>query len=225
MATIKQELGNIPAVRVTFYTDNIKPELSLSAGQRASYLRYKTDKKTDTLRSSMAVILNAITRAQVNEATKGYEFIDALIAEKQDDFLKRCADKEVEFSKVESAQELINDYLDNTRTKSGQKLTTETLGAYFDAKMAESVITRIVEKFPHFASDKVEAVVKQYRALWCDLAKYGLPHTKQGAELVGKLVTMHKFAEDESELQEWAQERIKKLQDKHNAAEMLVDAI
>jgi hypothetical protein len=225
MTTNIQDHGNIPAVRVTFYADNKKPELSLSADQRASFLRYKTDKKLDVLRASMAVILNKITRHQVSQEAQGSDFVDALIAEKQDELLKRCADKELDFASVESAEFLVKDYFDTTRTASGKKLTADTLGAYFDGKMMAAVVERIVAKFPQFEASKIEAVTKQYRQLWCDLSKYGLPHTKQGTELVAKLVAMHSFAEEETELAEWAAKRVKSLQDKHNAAEMMIDAI
>jgi hypothetical protein len=225
MTTTTQDHGNIPQVRVTFYADNKKPELKLADGQRASFLRYKTDKKLDTLRASMAVILNKITRAAVAQEVQGSEFIDAIIAEKQDELLKRCADKELDFASVESAEFLVKDYFDTTRTASGKKLTAETLGKYFDDKMAAGVVERIVTKFPQFDAAKIAAVTTQYRQLWCDLSKYGLPHTKQGTELVAKLVAMHQFAEEETELAEWAAKRVKSLQDKHNAAEMMIDAI
>lgn len=224
--TIKQDLGNLSAVRVSYYVDNKQPDIKLSEGQRVSILRYKTDKITSTLRSSMAVILNRVTKhAIIHQTEKGEEFIQCLLDEVQDNLAKRCADKELTFEQVESADFMVKDYFDNTRTASGKKVTADILGTYYDVNMLPQVVERIVAKFPHFDTSKVEAVAKQYKQLWTDLSKYGLPHTKQGTELVAKLVSLHQFSEEDSELQEWAKERVKKLQDRHNAAEMLVDAI
>lgn len=224
--TIKQDLGNLSAIRTTFYVDNKKPELSLSEGQRVCILAYKTNKETKTLRSSMALILNQVTKhAVIQQTEKGAELLQCLIDEKQDELAKRCADKEFPFENVESAEFLVKDYFDNSRTASGKKVTAEILGTYYDSNMLPQVVERIVAKFPQFDTSKVEAVAKQYRQLWTDLSKYGLPHTKQGTELVAKLVSLHVFSEEDAELQEWAKERVKKLQDRHNAAEMLVDAI
>lgn len=224
--TTKQDAGNLSAVRVSYYADNKQPDIKLSEGQRLSILRYKTDKEAKTLRSSMAVILNRVTKhAIIHQTEKGEEFLQCLIDEVQDNLCKRCADKEFPFENVESADFMVKDYFDNTRTASGKRLTSELLGTYYDANMLLQVVERIVAKFPHFDTSKVEAVAKQYRQLWTDLSKYGLPHTKQGTELVAKLVSLHTFSEEDSELKEWAAERVKKLQDRHNAAEMLVDAI
>lgn len=224
---IVQTLGNIPAHRATFYTDNKKPELSLESGQRVSYLRYKTDKETNTLRSSMAVIVFSVTRSEVLREDKGAEFLDALIAEKQDDYIKRAAEGSVKFDGAELASELIRDYFDNSRTANGTRVTGEQVGSFFDSALASWLMDRIVAKFPNFEADKVAKVVEQYRASFADLSKYSLPHSKQVTEMIAKAwaeFTSQESYED-SDLGDWIGERIKKLQDRHNAQEMLVDAI
>ena len=89
------------------------------------------------------------------------------------------------------------------------------------------MVDKIVAKFPQFQADKVAAVVSQYRAAFCDLCKYSLPQSKQVAEMLAKAWNEFSKLEsyEDSDLGEWIAERIKKLNDRHNATEMLVDAI
>lgn len=223
--TLIQNLGNLRAVRATFYTDNKKPALAPTEDQRSVFLTYKTNKKDNTLRSSIALIINKLPKHVVNQCDKGAEFIQALIDERQDELLKRCADKELTFEQCEDAQFLVTDYFDNTRTANGTRVTVEGLGKFFDDSMLAWVVERIVAKFPQFDSAKVEAIAKQYKQAFCDLAKYGLPHTKQVATLLQKLVSEFEWSEEQVELRDWTQERVKKLMDKHNASEMMIDAI
>lgn len=225
---VVQDNGNIPAVRVSYYQDNKKPELKLESGQRVSLLRYKTDKETKTLRSSMAVILNQVTKhAVIQQTERGAEMLQAMIDERQDELAKRCADKEFEFANVESAEFMVKDYFDNTRTAGGKRVSAEMIGKFFDESMQNWLMDRVISKFPAFDADKVAKVVSQYRTSFADLTKYSLPHSKQVSEMLakawGEFTTQESY--EDSELGDWIGERIKKLQDRHNAQEMLVDAI
>jgi len=227
--TTKQDHGNIPAARVTFFSDKL-PEVQLAQGQRLAKLRYKTDKESNTLRSSMAVVLNRVSYTSlIHQTDKGSEVLQSLVDEVlQDAMLKRVADKSEEFSKVEDAQALVSDYLDNSRTSSGKKVTQEIVAKFFDDSMTKFLVEKIVSKFPKFDQDKVLAVVNQHRQAFIDLAKYSLPQTKAVTEVIRKdweAFIESEHYEAENELNDWIGERIKKLMDRHNAAEMLIEAI
>ena len=220
-----QKLGNIPAVRNTFYFGE-KPELSVASDQRAAFLRFKTDKETNTVRESMAVFVNLLTPSSIIHGdAKGTEFLQSLVNEAQDSVLKRVADGSCEFDVAQDYSKLIADYFDNSRTASGNRVSAEVVGNYFDAELSSWLMDRIVAKFPQFSAEKIAAVVSQYRASFCDLAKYQMPHSKPVTEMLARAWNESPVEKDESELAEWISGRIKKLQDRHNEAEMLVDAI
>lgn len=221
---IKQSLGNIPTIRAQFYSDNKKPEFALSEGQRASFIRFKTDKDTNTLRQSFGVIVHAVSSAKVRDTDRGAEMLQQMIHDYQDTMLRRCADGSVPFESCELADKLVADYFDTTRTSSGNRVTTEILGKWFDDNAAEWMAAKIVAKFPQFDASKSEAVLKQYRNAVADLAKYGLPLTKPVTAMLNKFHAEFSYAEDD-DMQEFIGERLKKLTDKHNADENLLDAI
>jgi hypothetical protein len=227
-ATIKQDSGKIPAVRVTFFTDNKKPDVKLSEGQRLAILRFKTDKDTNTLRSSMAVILNGVSCTDlIHRTDKGSEVLQLLVSELQDSMLRRVADGSEEFAKCEDAQALVSDYLDNSRTASGKRVSSEMVGSFFDAGLASFLMDRIIAKFPAFDADKIGKVVAQYRQAFCDLSKYSLPQSKQVSEMLNKAWSEFSAQEsyEDSDIGDWIGERVKKLQDRHNSQEMLIEAI
>lgn len=221
--TIKQELGNIPAVHAMFYSDNKKPELKLGEGEIAHYLRYKTDKEKQELRSSMAVVAQQITLAAIRQNAKGTEFLQSVVDELQTELAKRCGDKEITFDQVSSADFLISDYFDNSRN--GGRVSAEQVGKFFDEALSNWLMDRVVAKFPQFDADKVAKVVLQYRQAFCDLAKIGLPHSKQVAEMLNKAWNEFSWNSDDEEMGQWISAKLKKLMDRHNAAEMLIDAI
>jgi hypothetical protein len=225
--TIVQSAGDIPAVRVSYYTDNKVPAIALSAGQRLSKLYYKTNKETNTLRSSMAVILNQVAVRAIQSCERGQELLQALVDELQDAAAKRVADKSAPWELVEDAERLVKDYFDTSRTASGKKVSAQDVGTFFDTFLTEFLVGRIVAKFPQFATDKVAKVVEQHKQAFCDLAKYSLPHGKGVTEILAK--DWNEYTKEETfeatDMSDWIGERIKKLQDRHNAEEMLTEAI
>lgn len=225
MVTKVQALGNIPAVRNSFFDDK-RPDIKLESGQRISYLRFKTDKEKDTLRSSMAVVVNLLTPSSIiHGSDKGTEFLQALVNEAQDSVLKATSEGKADFDTCQDYQKLIADYFDNSRA-GGNRVNGEDVGKFFDANLSDWLMGRVIEKFPQFDADKVAKVVSQYRASFMDLAKYQMPHSKPVFSMIDKAwreATMPETAD--TDMVEWVAARLKKLGDRHNEAEMLIDAI
>lgn len=220
--TVVQSLGNLSATRVTFYQKNAKPVITNGEGFRTSFLYFKTDKEKNELRSSMAVQVRILPR---NGFTG--EFYAAMLEEVQDSILKRVADGELPFETSESAEAIEKDYFDTTRI-GGRKVKGEDVGKWFDATMTNWLMDKIVAKFPQFDADKVVKVVGQYRQAFCDLTKYGLPQSKPVTDMIQKAFKewfSQPELEEADEMTMFVGERIKKLADKHNAEEMLIDAI
>lgn len=232
MPTTKiEKLGNIPAARNTYFADK-KPDLLIGSDQRASYLRFKTDKESNTLRSSMAVFVNLLTPSTIIHGTeRGTEFLQCLVNECQDAALKACAEEKADFDVVQDFQKLIADYFDNSRTASGKRVSAENVGTFFDRNMKEWLECKVTTKFPAFDADKTAKVVAQYRAAFADLSKYQMPHTKAVYSMLDKawtefltgLVDTAEVAD--SEMVEWIAARMEKLNNRLNADEMLIDAI
>jgi hypothetical protein len=224
---IVESLGNIPAVRGTIYADNkSKPEFKLESGQRVSWQRFKTTKDkegNETLRKPIAVIVNEITPSAIIRGNeKGTEFLQSLVNEFQDGEVKLSAEGKQEFTKCESLDALIASYFDSSRASG---VTKETVAAFFDDAMQGWLVSRIVAKYPQMETDKVAKVAEQYKASFCDLAKYQMPHTKPAFELLSKAHKEFAYPEQYQDMAEWIAERLQKLHDRHNASEMLMDAI
>lgn len=228
--TVVETLGNLPAVRTTFY-DDAKPALSVTAEQRAAFLTFKTDKEKNTVRRKMAVVVNLLTPSNIiHGSDKGTEFLQALVNDAQDSVLKLVADGKAEFETAQDYAKLIADYFDNSRSASGKRVTGEDVGKFFDALMAGWLTDKVIAKFPQFDAEKVAKVVGQYRQSFCDLAKYQMPHTKPVFQMIQKAYTewmadSEEATTTESDLPEWISARLAKLNDRLNADEMLIDAI
>lgn len=224
-ATVIEQLGNLPAIRSTFYQKD-KPELAVAPDQRVSFLRFKTDKESNTLRKSVAVIVNKHTpSAIIHGSDKGTEFLQALIDAAQDEAAKQVAEGKADFEVVQDYAKLIADYFDNSRA-GGSRVSAEIVGKFFDSDVSSWLMDRVIAKFPQFDADKVAKVVTQYRASFCDLTKYQMPHTKPVIEMLAK--AWNEFlptVEDQTDLHEWISARIKKQQDRHNGEQMMLEAI
>lgn len=223
-----ETLGNLPAVRCTFYK-GIKPEVKVETDSRVSYLAFKVNKTANTIRRSIAVAVAKFTPSMVIHGhERGTEFLQSLIDECQDGALKRVAEGKASFELAQDYAKMITDYFDTSRSASGSRITAECLGEFFDMSLAGWLTDKVIAKFPAFDADKVAKVVAQYRAAFSDLAKYQLPHTKPVTMMLQK--AWNEAKEDsnvdvDDETAEWISGRIQKLVDRHNADEMLVDAI
>jgi hypothetical protein len=220
--------SNIPTIRTTSYTKT-KPDLKLSDGQRACFLTFKTDKETKVKPDSLAIILNRVTtHAMIQTTDKGGELMQSLLDDLQDFNAKRANEGAASFDIVEDAAKMCADYFDTSRTSSGTRVTKELVSKWFDANMATWLQGKVVAKFPQFTPDKVAAVVAQYRESFAMLASYQLPHSKPVYNMIQKAwndLLASDVELSDSDTVEWIAERLTKLGNRHNAEEMLVDAI
>lgn len=220
MTKIKQILGNIPQVRVSFYTDNKKPELKPAEGFRVAFLRYKTDKETQELRSSMAIQIRKLSRSNFTS-----EFYERILEEVQDSALKRCGDSELSIDQCEDGEFLCRDYLETSRS-GGKRISAADVGKWFDEEMESPLMDSVIAKYPKWESEKVAALVSKYRDSFCELTKYSLPQSKQVSAMLsnayGKITAEF---EATSEMCEYVGERLKKLAERHANTESLESAV
>ncbi len=227
--TVTQTLGNIPAVRNSFYVDNAKPELKLSETQRAVFLYFKkvTDKATKavSLRSSMALILNVVQLSDIRKNEKGEKFLQALVNDRQELNAKFCAESKVEFTAVESADAMIADYFEAGTSK---RVSQDQIGAWFESDMSEMLFASIVAKYPKWEEEKVSALVGQYKVSFAALTKRD-PVSKQVCDMLTRAYAkyLEDMADDAevSEVAEYVGERLKKFAEIHNNTEKLEAAI
>lgn len=217
-----QKLGKLPAAMVTFYQDK-RPNVTALEGKFVCYLGYKESKKSATKREKMAVQVTKLD-ADGFSGVSGHTFLNELIQEAQESVVKRAADGEDCFAKAESADELVKDWNDTSRDSSGRKITKEAIAAWFHDECDEYITTRALMKNAQMKEDTLAKLLDDYAGMFCRFTKYDIVNAFAPNQfaLVKQILAN---TTGESEMREWINERVAKIEELQTAQDDLVNAI
>jgi hypothetical protein len=226
---VERNIGNLPADAVTFYDAGKKPTIATADNLRVSFLGFKTDKKTNTKRENMAVVVPRLDSDEFS-GVSGHKLLCDLLAEQQDEFLKMIADKEIPYSVAINVEEFTKAYNDNSRTSSGRKVTKESMSKFFMDHFAPIVVTRALTKNAQMTDETVAKVVEGYKGMFCNFTKYNILNAFTPAQfgLMQQIISAGRVTvtdESDAELLEYVDAKIAKVIELRTVQDALTEAI
>lgn len=199
------------AVCAAFGADN-KPTLKAIEGFRVCNLRFKTPKSKDGMsvvkRENFSVAV-PLLNYELYTSKKQNEFVQALVNDFQDSMAKEVAEGELEASKLDTFESLVEYFNDNSRDSSGRKFTKESIGEWFEEAIAETVVKLAQSKNAQATAETLANIAMAYKEMFSKATAYNLPYNQNQLILITRVL---EEAKAQGETADWFKTRISKFQ-------------
>lgn len=227
----RRETGNVIADAISSFYTGEQPTVVHAADKVVHFVRFNTEvdkmTKAETRRESFAVVVSKIDAdAEIFGGVKGHKFLNDLIAEYQFKCVKACANGELPWNVVEDAEKMIDEYNDDSRAKSGRKVTKEKIIEWFLENCSAYVSEAALLKNAQMTPEVLDRVLKNYADMFSKLTNYGLENVYSLAqmELVNRILSNSPTSEDD-EIGVWVRAKMVKMAEMKAATAELIDAI